>query len=159
MLNILFILSHAFSGSSLEKEFQKAKGFTGDQIFQLEWQRIDCNQRVYTETGMALDGVASLKVTRVNERLHDVQFDTSVNLGPLETRDLFTVAPDITRELFDFSTWKTGEPMRFTRRLNKDTMVYDEFRVLSARPPIMLIVKETVGKPEKMHFYFICQQP
>jgi hypothetical protein len=153
----------------LEKSFARARGFTAAEVSSMHLQRIDCDQQIYDGHGRAINGAATIRATRITDRFIElsIQADFDWSLFGLGGYDVNVLAPDSQRQLLDYSAWKSGDPIRLSRRLivGYETLgppkqvlgLLSEIRVLEEGFPKVLIVKERIARTEVTPYYLICR--
>lgn len=155
---------------NLANQFATARGLTESEIKALHYNRVACARRIYSNSGLALEGDADLKVTAVTEHLYEAEFPSFIRLSAFDPNEtgIDTIETSFSRQLVSFKNWPEKAPLklfksvrlRYEAKGKKDAKAYvmDEFKILEEGYPPKFIVKETVSSDSKRQvFYFICQ--
>jgi hypothetical protein len=155
----------------LHDEFLSARGFSSAEIqaVVMSINRMSCLRRVFSPSGLSLNGDGDLMSTQVAGPLHQLEFRTEVYLGDFNPFrngvDFYqTIA---VRRLMNFASWVEGQPLRIAKQvaLTYDDVMgtteavnaLDEVRILGDNYPPTYIVRETIFSRRRFHVYFVCQ--
>lgn len=155
--------------SQLGTEFAKASGLKADQALTLDVQRISCNRRIFSPSGLSLEGEADLKVAHTVADLFEIEFPSYLFFGdhnPYHNGiDNIETVPG--RQLVNMHDWQDGESLRVSKNVvlvfaddktaPQTVPAVDEFRVIGETYPPTLIVRETIFAEKNFAIYWICQ--
>ena len=152
---------------SLDTEFKRARGLNAAEAQLLDYQRISCDRRIYTQDGETLDGDADLKVTRVNYDLVEAEFPARIYLAvhnPWQN-GLMEIESASPRKLINLRDWQDGQSLKIDKRVSlvpadrsaapRIARAETEFRIVRDTYPPQFIVRESIaGTPQLTLFYF-----
>jgi|GEM_PF-5174965 len=159
------------SGPLLADKFQQARGLKSYEVQTLHYNRVACFRRIFSQSGMSIEGDADLKSTNVGADMAEIEFPAYINMTSFNSVNPFgngvqSIETMTGRRLVKTHPWPVEAALTLSKKVTvrfEDTRppqlvdAITEVRVTEGGYPSTYIVKETVLLPQKFSIYFICQ--
>jgi hypothetical protein len=159
-------------GPLLEDKFLRARGLKAYEVQTLHYNRVSCVRRLFSQSGLSLEGDADLKSTNVGSDLAEIEFPAHVDFTAFNSVNPFangvqSIETMTGRRLVRTHPWPDEKPLVITKKVtvryeaeDKKPELVDsvaEIRVTEESYPSTFIVKETVMLAKRISIYYLCR--
>lgn len=156
----------------LKDVFAHSRGLKTYEVQTLHYNRIACNRRIFSASGLSIEGDGDVKATNVPPDFIEVEFPTHVSFESFGAHNNFgngisDMETVTSRELIMVRDWEDGKSLVFrkhmTLRFTEDAKspqvvpAVAEMRVKDGTYPSTYIIRETIEGPRRFSLYYICQ--
>lgn len=155
----------------LAEKFARARGLKAYEVQTLHYNRVACQRRIFSQSGLSIEGDADLKSTSVGDDLAEIEFPAYINMNSFNSVNPFgngviSLETMTGRRLVKTHPWLGEKPLVLNKKV---TVTFDderkpvhtdavtEVRVTEEGYPSTFVIKETILLPNKFSLYFICQ--
>lgn len=155
----------------LKEKFTRARGLKAYEVQTLHYNRVACQRRIFSQSGLSVEGDADLKSTNVGADMAEIEFPAYINMSSFNSVNPFnngvvSIETMTGRRLVKTHPWPNEKALVLNKKV---TVTFDDdrapvladavtdIRVTEESYPSTFVVKETVLLPKPFSIYYICQ--